>query len=61
VKANDIIVALDGTLLDGPRDLQRVVSSTPVGKRMRVMLLRNGRETEVEVTIGKYRDPDERK
>jgi serine protease Do len=61
VKANDIIVSLDGTPLDGPRDLQRVVSSTPVGKRMRVSLLRNGRETEVEVTIGKYREPEERK
>ncbi|HEY3066143.1 MAG TPA: trypsin-like peptidase domain-containing protein [Methylomirabilota bacterium] len=61
LKANDIIVALDGTPLDGPRDLQRVVSSTPVGKRMRVSLLRDGREKEVEVTIGKYREPEERK
>jgi serine protease Do len=60
VKANDIIVALDGTRLEGPRDLQRVVSSSPVGKRMRVMLLRDGRETEVEVTIGKYKEPVER-
>ncbi|MGH7277590.1 MAG: S1C family serine protease [Candidatus Rokuibacteriota bacterium] len=60
LKPNDIIVALDGTRLDGPRDLQRVVSSSPVGKKMRIMLLREGRETEVEVTIGKYRDPSER-
>ena len=41
---------------ESPRDLQRVVSSTPVGKRVRVVLLREGRETEVEVTIGLYKE-----
>jgi serine protease Do len=53
---DDVLVAVDGTPLDTPRDLQRVVSSTPVGKRVRVRLLREGRETEVEVTIGLYKE-----
>jgi serine protease Do len=57
LKANDVIVALDGTRLDTPRDLQRLVSSSPVGKRVRVSLLRDGREQEVEVTIGLYKEP----
>ena len=61
VKANDVIVAVDGTRLDGPRDLQRVVSATPVGKRVRVVLLREGKETEVDVTIGRYKDPEPEK
>jgi serine protease Do len=56
VRADDVLVAVDGTPLDTPRDLQRVVSSTPVGKRVRVRLLREGRETEVEVTIGLYKE-----
>src|SRR5213594_245841 len=56
VKADDVLVAVDGTPLEGPRDLQRVVSSTPVGKRVRLVLMREGRETEVEVTIGLYRE-----
>src|SRR5438094_6683040 len=56
VKADDVLVAVDGTPLESPRDLQRVVSSTPVGKRVRVVLLREGRETEVEVTIGLYKE-----
>jgi len=60
IKADDVILTLDGTRLEGPRDLQRVVSSTPVGKRVRVVLLREGRETEVEVTIGLYKEPAER-
>jgi len=61
VKANDVIVAVDGARLDSPRDLQRVVSSTPVGTRVRVVLLREGKQTEVDVTIGRYRDPEAEK
>jgi serine protease Do len=57
VKPEDVIVAVDGTQLETPRDLQRVVSSTPVGKRVRVMLVRDGQPTEVEVTIGLYKEP----
>src|SRR5216117_1098572 len=56
VKADDVLVAVDGTRLENPRDLQRVVASTPVGKRVRVVLLRDGRETEVEVTVGLYKE-----
>jgi serine protease Do len=57
VRADDVIVGIDGARLETPRDLQRVVSSTPVGKKVRVVLVRDGRETEVEVTIGLYQEP----
>jgi serine protease Do len=60
VRPNDVVLALDGTRLDGPRDLQRLVASAPVGKKVRVTLWREGKETEVEVTIGRYREPVER-
>src|SRR5205807_2284908 len=56
VRADDAILGIDGTRLESPRDLQRVVSSTPVGKRVRVVLLREGQETELEVTIGLYQE-----
>ena len=56
VRADDVILGIDGTRLESPRDLQRVVSSTPVGKKVRVVLLREGRETELEVTIGLYQE-----
>jgi serine protease Do len=59
VKANDVIVDVDGTRLESPRDLQRVVASTPVGKTVRVKVLRNGEETSLEITIGKYKEPVE--
>jgi serine protease Do len=60
LKADDVLIALDGTPLDTPRDLQRVVSTTPVGKVVRVMLLRAGQKKEVEVTIGRYKEREER-
>jgi serine protease Do len=56
VRADDVIIALDGTPMDAPRDLQRVVSTTPVGKRVRVVILRGGEQKEMEVTIGRYRE-----
>jgi serine protease Do len=61
VKPNDVVIVLDGTRLDTPRDLQRVVATTPVGKRVKMVVLRQGKETEVEVTIGKYREPEDEK
>jgi serine protease Do len=56
MRADDVILGIDGTRLETPRDLQRVVSSTPVGKRVRVVLLREGQEQELEVTIGLYQE-----
>jgi serine protease Do len=56
IKANDVLTMLDGTPLDGPRDLQRLVSSSPVGKKVRVGLVRAGQKQELEVEIGLYRE-----
>ena len=60
VKADDVIIALDGMTLEASRDLQRVVSTTPVGKRVRVVVLRAGEQREIEVTIGRYQERAER-
>jgi serine protease Do len=61
VRANDVILALDGRPVDGPRELQRLVALSPVGKKVRVTVWRDGQETEVEVTIGKYTEAAERR
>ena len=60
LKPDDVIIALGGVPLDAPRDLMRVVSTTPVGTRVRVMLLRGGEKKELEVTIGRYKEREER-
>jgi len=54
VKANDVVLAVDGAPVEEPRDLQRIISSTPVGKTVKLSLVREGKETEVSVTVGAY-------
>ncbi|MEK7715285.1 MAG: trypsin-like peptidase domain-containing protein [candidate division NC10 bacterium] len=56
IRADDVILGIDGRSLESPRDLQRVVASTPVGTKVRVVVVRAGRETELEVTIGLYQE-----
>jgi len=58
MKPDDVIIALDGTPTDAPRDLQRAVSTTPVGKRVRVVVMRAGEQKEMEITIGRYKERD---
>jgi len=54
MKPNDVVVSVDGAPVEGPRDLQRIISSTPVGKIVKISLVREGKETEVAVTVGAY-------
>ena len=54
VKADDVILAVDGAQIEGTRDLQRIISSTPVGRAVKLYVMRAGKETEIEVTIGPY-------
>ncbi len=54
VKAEDVILAVDGAQIDGPRDLQRIISTTPVGRTVKLNVMRGGKETEVDVIIGPY-------
>ena len=54
IKANDVVLSVDGAAVEGPRDLQRIISSTPVGKSVKISLMREGKETEVAVMVGAY-------
>src|SRR5262245_11524843 len=54
VKANDVILGVDGARVNEPRDLQRIISSTPVGRSVKLSMMREGKETEVSVVVGLY-------
>jgi len=56
LRTNDVVVSFDGTPVEAPKDLQRLVAVTPVGTRVRLGVLRNGQAEDVEVTVGVYRD-----
>ncbi len=54
VKANDVILAVDGAPVEEPRDLQRIIASTPVGKAVKLSVMREGKQTELSVIVGAY-------
>jgi len=54
VKANDVILGVDGARVEEPRDLQRIISSTPVGQTVKLSMIREGKEHEVAVIVGAY-------
>ena len=54
VKADDVVVSVDGAPVGEPRDLQRIIASTPVGTTVKIGLMREGKPREVSVTIGTY-------
>ncbi len=54
VRANDVILGVDGARVNEPRDLQRIISSTPVGKSVKLSMMREGQATEVSVIVGLY-------
>ncbi len=56
VKVDDVLTTFDAAPLEGPRDLQRLVSSSPVGKKVKLGIVREGVRQELEVEIGLYRD-----
>ncbi len=52
IKQGDVVVAYQGKPIEDPAVLQREVTSTPVGTKATLKLIRDGHEQEVTVTIG---------
>jgi S1-C subfamily serine protease len=49
LRAEDLIVELDGTAIEGMDELQRVVVDELIGRPVRARIVRQGREQEVEI------------
>ena len=61
LRAKDIVVSVDGSVIASPRDLQRVIAATPAGQTVRIALIRDGQEQEIPVTVGRFPDEEEPK
>ncbi len=59
IKAGDVILKFDGKVVSEMRDLPRVVAESPVGKEVDVIVLRDGKEQTVKVTLGRLEDSDQ--
>lgn len=59
IEAGDVIIRFDGKDIDAMRDLPRVVAESPVGKAVDVVVIRDGEETTVQVTLGRLEDSEQ--
>jgi serine protease Do len=53
IQPGDVILAYNGRTLDSAGELPPLVGETPVGRKVEVTVLRDGRERKLKVTIGK--------
>ncbi len=53
LKKGDVILEADGVVIDEPRRLKDVIASHMPGDVIEILLLRDGKETTVEVTLEK--------
>jgi serine protease Do len=58
IKANDVIVEVDGKSINSSRDLTKTIAKIEVGKMTTVTLLRDGEEKTVNVEIAKRDDSE---
>ncbi len=56
--AGDVILSFDGVAVDDVRDLTRNVADAPVGKAVPVLVMRDGKNETLQVTLGRREDAE---
>jgi serine protease Do len=59
IQPGDVIIRFDGEDVVEMRDLPRIVAESPVGDEVDVVILRDGEEQTVQVTLGRLEDGEE--
>ncbi len=59
IKAKDVIIAVDGKEIKNSRDLSRTIAEVPVGKKITVKVLRDGKERTFRIKVAKRTDEKE--
>jgi serine protease Do len=52
IKHGDVIVEFDGQTIDSWNELPRVVAGTPVGKKVKLVVVRDGKRKTIKVEVG---------
>jgi hypothetical protein len=52
IKPGDVVVKIDGQEIRESGDLPRIVAQTPTGKRVDLVIIRDGKEETIPVTLG---------
>jgi serine protease Do len=58
MKTGDVIIRFDGQEVAEMRDLPRAVAATAVGKSVEVVVLRDGKEVALRITLGRLEDSE---
>jgi serine protease Do len=61
IKTGDVVVTFDGHDIKEMRDLPKVVAESGVGKAVDIVVLRDGKEKALRVTLGRLEDSDKPK
>ena len=59
ILTGDIILSFDGKEIAAMRKLPRIVAETPIGKKVQVVFLRNGKQQTVPVVLGELNEKEE--
>jgi serine protease Do len=59
IKTGDIILEFNGRVIHEMNELPRLVAATPVGKKVSVKVLREGKTEEIPVTVERLKDGDD--
>jgi serine protease Do len=54
IKVGDVIEKFDGKAVDKMRDLPRIVAETGIGKKVDIVLLRDGKTITISTTVGQF-------
>lgn len=60
IRAGDTILAVDGVIVEGPKDLAKLIASYAPDADAKLTIWRNGEEQDVTVTLGSLSDLDRR-
>jgi serine protease Do len=60
IKRGDVILKFDGQTVDERNDLPKIVAAAPIGKSVKVVVFRDGKERELKVEVGRLAEGDER-
>ena len=52
LKKGDVITSVDGMMIENAKSLTAAVRTFPSGQKATFMVLRNGKQTEITVTLG---------
>ncbi|WP_417684599.1 Do family serine endopeptidase [Roseibium sp.] len=58
IRSGDTILSVDGTRVDGPRDLSKIIAAYEPDTKVDVAVWRDGEEKTISVTLGKLEDAE---